>query len=93
MKTEKIYIANLKCGGCATTITNELSKLEGVQNVSVEKDTDSISLSYENIDREIITNKLHDLGYPEATEENGLLLQLKSYASCMIGRVHNMTHK
>lgn len=93
MKTEKIYIANLKCGGCATTITNELSKLEGVQNVSVEKDTDSISLSYENIDREIIINKLHDLGYPEATEENGLLLQLKSYASCMIGRVHNMTHK
>lgn len=93
MKTEKIYIANLKCGGCATTITNELSKLEGVQNVSVEKNTDSISISYENIDREIIINKLHDLGYPEATEENGLLLQLKSYASCMIGRVHNMTHK
>ncbi len=93
MKTEKIYIANLKCGGCATTITNELSKLEGVQNVSVDKETDSVSLNYENVNREIIINKLHDLGYPEATEENGLLLQLKSYASCMIGRVHNMTHK
>ena len=34
-----------------------------------------------------------ELGYPEATEENGLLLQLKSFASCMTGRVHNMTHK
>jgi copper chaperone len=92
MKTEKIYIANLKCGGCATTITNELSKLEGVQNVSVDKETDSVSINYENVNREIIINKLHDLGYPEATEENGLLLQLKSYASCMIGKVHNMTH-
>jgi hypothetical protein len=49
-----------------------------------------------NIDfsvQEKIIEKLHELGYPEATEENDLLLQLKSYASCMIGRVHNMTHK
>jgi len=34
---------------------------------------------------------LYDLGYPEATEENGLLLQIKSYASCMVGRISNLT--
>lgn len=93
MKTEKIYIANLKCGGCATTITNELTKLKGVFKVQVDNETDCVNIEYENINREKIIEKLHDLGYPEATEENGLLLQLKSYASCMIGRVHNMTHK
>ena len=93
MKTEKIYIANLKCGGCATTITNELTKLKGVFKVQVDNETDCVNIEYENINREKIIEKLHELGYPEATEENGLLLQLKSYASCMIGRVHNMTHK
>ena len=92
MQTEKIYIANLKCGGCATTITNELTKLKGVYKVQVDNESDCIDISYENINREKIIEKLHELGYPEATEENGLLLQLKSYASCMLGRVHNLTH-
>jgi hypothetical protein len=37
--------------------------------------------------RDMLTSRLYKLGYPEATEKNGLLLQLKSYASCMIGRL------
>lgn len=90
MKTEKIIIANLKCSGCATTIKNELLKLTGVQAVEVDVENDSVNLSYENIDREAIIKKLYSLGYPEATEENGLLLQIKSYASCMVGRIHNL---
>ena len=91
MKTETIYIANLKCGGCATTITKELSAIQGVQHVQVNNDTDSVVVSYdEELDRKEITAKLHHLGYPEATVENGLLLKLKSYASCMIGRLDNL---
>jgi copper chaperone len=37
--------------------------------------------------REDFTKMLHSIGYPEATEENGLLLQLKSYISCAMGRI------
>ena len=90
MTTEKIIIANLKCSGCATTIKKELEKLEGVNDVIVDPETDSVDLSYENIERDVIIQKLHSLGYPEATEKNGLLLQLKSYASCMIGKINNL---
>ncbi len=90
MTNERIFIANLKCSGCATTIKKEVEKIEGVQNVLVDKDNDALDVSYENIEREVIIKKLHSLGYPEATEENGLLLQLKSYASCMIGRINNI---
>ena len=90
MKTEKIIIANLKCSGCTTTITKELSTLNGVSKVSVDPTNDSVEVSYENIDRKQIIDELHHLGYPEATEENGLLLQLKSYASCMIGKIENL---
>ena len=90
MKTEKIIIANLKCSGCEKTIKNKLSEIEGVQDVVVNHDEDSVTVNFnENTTREIITEKLHSLGYPEATEENGLLLQLKSYASCMVGRMSN----
>lgn len=91
MKTEKIIIANLKCGGCATTIKNDLLKLEGVNEVSVDIENDAVNVVFnDNIDRKVIIDKLHSLGYPEATAENGLLLQIKSYASCMVGRINNL---
>lgn len=91
MKTEKIIIANLKCGGCATTIKNDLLKLDGVNEVSVDIENDAVNVNYnDDVDRKIIIDKLHSLGYPEATAENGLLLQIKSYASCMVGRINNL---
>ena len=91
MKTEKIIIANLKCGGCATTIKNDLLKLNGVNEVSVDIENDAVNVNYnDDLDRNIIIDKLHSLGYPEATAENGLLLQIKSYASCMVGKINNL---
>ena len=64
-----------------------------MSNVHVDNENDCVDISYENIEITKIIEKLHDLGYPEATDENGLLLQLKNYANCVIGRVHNITHK
>lgn len=89
MKTENIIVANLKCSGCATTIKKELQQLTGVATVEVNNEKDEVTVSYEGVDRSAITDKLHSLGYPEATEENGLLLQLKSFSSCMVGRINN----
>lgn len=90
MKTEEIKIANLKCGGCATTIKKELLELDGVREVKVDNDNDSVTVTYKEGIREAITQRLHNLGYPEATEKNGLLLKLKSYSSCMIGKINNL---
>jgi copper chaperone CopZ len=90
MKTEKLLLANIKCSGCATTIKNELLKIKGVESITVDIENDSIELSYNETDRELIIHRLHSLGYPEATEKNGLLLQLKSYSSCMIGKINNL---
>ncbi|MGZ3861923.1 MAG: heavy-metal-associated domain-containing protein [Bacteroidia bacterium] len=89
MKTEKILVANLKCSGCANTITKKISEIKGVAKVDVDPEEDSVTVTYdEGTPKTEITSKLHSLGYPEATEENGLLLQLKSYASCMVGRIN-----
>jgi len=90
MKTEEILIANLKCNGCASTIRKELLDIKGIKMVDVDLEKDAVLVSYENVDRSQIINKLHSLGYPEATEKNGLLLQLKSFTSCMVGRVNNL---
>ena len=89
MKTEKIIVANLKCEGCETTIKNKLLKIKGVHSVVVNQEEDSVEIKCINqLEKINFTSALHELGYPEATEENGLLLQLKSYASCMLGRIN-----
>jgi len=95
MKTEEIIIANLKCIGCATTIKNELLKVKGIKNAEIDIENDVVTVSYnENeANRVSVIEKLYNLGYPEATENNGLLLQLKSYTSCMIGKITNITTK
>lgn len=92
MISEKIVIANLKCAGCATTIKNNLASLKGVSHVEVIPEKDSVYIDYQDAPiRSSVIKKLHSLGYPEATEDNGLLLKIKSYASCMTGRMDNMS--
>jgi copper chaperone len=89
MKTERIVIANLKCSGCENTIKTKLSEIKGVESVAVNQEEDAVTIHFNGTAiRADFTKKLHSLGYPEATEENGLLLQLKSYASCMVGRLN-----
>ena len=94
MITEQIKVANLKCMRCANSIQHSLLTLLGVQSVNVDPDQDEVTVTYqENEQRAAILKKLRDLGYPEATEENGLLLQLKSYTSCLMGKKSTTKNK
>jgi copper chaperone CopZ len=85
-KTE--VIQNLKCGGCANTITNALNALPGIKNTAVEIESNSVTFEYDHEDQiKEVEKKLSQLGYPIDSDPNSLLKQAKSYVSCMIGRV------
>ena len=88
MKTETIFIENLKCGGCANTIRKELLKLDGVFNVDVGMDDSSINIEYEEaiLQKEKILKKLAWIGYPEVGKNN-LKSEIVSYVSCAVGRM------
>ncbi|MDP5027939.1 MAG: heavy-metal-associated domain-containing protein [Flavobacterium sp.] len=87
MKTT-IYIQNLKCGGCANTITKNLSTIEAVSEVTVNVEESSISLTYLNDEKLAeVKDKLKVLGYPEDGEANSLGSKAKSYVSCAIGKM------
>jgi copper chaperone len=84
-----VQIENLKCGGCANTITQSLSAMKGVSNVDV--DVDRSEVSFEANDRAFIDAlvKLDQLGYPKQGTASGLhsaVATAKSYVSCAIGR-------
>lgn len=83
-----IHIQNLKCGGCANTITKGISSIEAVQNVLVNVDESTVTFSYET-EAQVneVKNKLKSLGYPEDGEANTLGAKAKSYVSCAIGKM------
>ena len=91
----QIYIDNLKCGGCASTIVNELQKLNDVQKVQIDKEHDLVLVeTTEGSDLTIVKDKLKSLGYPEKDSVHGfekLATHAKSYVSCAIGKMHNAT--
>ena len=71
----------------SNTIKKEIEQIEGVSNVIVNTDDDSVKLNSVNDVDLLIVERLNKLGYPVITEENTILKKAKSYVSCMIGRV------
>ncbi|MCO6176454.1 heavy-metal-associated domain-containing protein [Flavobacterium sp. NRK F10] len=86
--TTTIYIQNLKCGGCANTVTKNLSQLDGIENVSVSVDESAVTFDYnhENLVAEV-KELLKKIGYPEAGDENSLGTKAKSFVSCAVGKM------
>lgn len=85
-----VIIQNLKCGGCASTITTRISALENISNVTVDLETSGVS--FEAVSEENITSvkdKLAAIGYPEAGENNSVVSKAKSFVSCASGRMSN----
>ncbi len=82
-----IEVENIKCGGCMNSIKTALLKQEGVQEVTIDKDKETVSIST-TAQREALVNTLASLGYPEKGKNN-LLHKAKSYVSCAVGNLSN----
>ena len=86
MENLSVYVENIKCGGCVTSITFELLKMKGVSSVNINIDEELIIVQGSNFSKEEIIAKLSSMGYPEKGKNN-LLKQAKSYVSCAIGKM------
>ena len=79
-KTE--IIQNLKCAGCATTITNTLNEIEGISNTVVDNEQNSVTFEYtEESQVKIVEEKLSSLVYPIDIDPNSILKKARSYVS------------
>lgn len=85
-----IEIQNLKCSGCAKTIKDELSLIEGISEITVDNATNKVTLNHASTDvlNKAVT-KLSKLGYPEVGDENSITKKARSYVSCAIGRINS----
>lgn len=89
MKTT-LEIQNLKCGGCAHTISTKMTDVSGIDNVLVSVETSEVSFNYElETDLLAAKQKLKSLGYPEVDTENSMVTKAKSFISCATGKIAN----
>ncbi len=85
-----IIVQNLKCGGCAKTITWELSEIENVSDLKIDVDESKISFNYVNqSDLDIVKKKLIALGYSSIDDDNSVISKAKSSVSCASGKLKN----
>lgn len=83
-----ILVQNLKCGGCANTITKAVQSIDGVTEVVVNKDTSEVSFNSNSEDLiDKVKTKLAHLGYPESDAQNTLVHKAVSFISCATGRL------
>lgn len=83
----KIQVENIKCGGCMNSIKTALLKIANVQEVTIEKETEMVTINSElPVDRKEIVNQLVKMGYPEVGNNN-ILHKAKSFVSCAVGNV------
>jgi copper chaperone CopZ len=60
-----IILQNLKCGGCAKTITSKISEIAHIQNVIVDVAISTIFFNAENEESTVkVKEKLKSIGYP-----------------------------
>jgi|APTNR8051073442_1049403.scaffolds.fasta_scaffold77003_2 copper chaperone len=83
-----LTVQNLKCGGCAHTITKAVQGIDGVTDVSVDKDLSTVTFNTETVEIiEKVKTKLAHLGYPEEHADNTILHKAVSFVSCATGRL------
>lgn len=83
-----IHIQNLKCGGCAKTITSKVSALSNISNVSVDVESSSVSFNYSDFtDAVLVKEKLKSIGYPSIDMNNSTISKAKSFVSCASGKM------
>ncbi len=96
---ETIEVANVRCGGCAATITKALEE-KGFTEVSVDLECEPRKVTA-NVPDEAqsahFKTVLRKLGYPLYDEETSIIdsasLKAKSFVSCSVGKfsVNNFT--
>jgi copper chaperone CopZ len=86
----KIIVDNIKCGGCAGTITKKLNAKFNTDSTDVNIEQGVVSINLDNNKRDEMAKILLGLGYPEIDSVQGLnsaKAKAKSFVSCAIGKM------
>jgi copper chaperone len=87
-----ISVENIKCGGCASTITSKLTALDIVDSCQVDIEKGVITVNGDEAHKPTVAQVLLKLGYPETGTAEGLkaaAAKAKSFVSCAVGKMNS----
>ena len=86
-------VLNVKCGGCASTLTKSLKEEFGEVEVNLDVHPRQITLDIQDEQKEALKIKLRGLGYPLSDDElsgfQKATTTAKSFVSCAIGKMNS----
>ena len=88
--TYELSVENIKCGGCANTITTKLNALDAVNDSQVDIENGVVTITADESSKVEVAQLLLKLGYPEKGTAEGLkaaTAKAKSFVSCAVGRM------
>ena len=88
--TYELSVENIKCGGCANTITTRLNALDAVSDSQVDIENGVVTITGDESSKAEVAQLLLKLGYPEKGTAEGLkaaTAKAKSFVSCAVGRI------
>jgi len=86
----EITVDNIKCGGCAGSITKKLTSIFDTDKIDVNIEQGVISIDLDDSKKDELAKALLDLGYPEIDSVQGFdsaKAKAKSFVSCAIGKM------
>ncbi len=86
----EIKVENIKCGGCAGTISKRVNELDSVDGCQVDVENGTVSITGNASARNEVAQLLLTLGYPENGTAEGLKAvkaKAKSFVSCAVGKM------
>lgn len=87
-----ISVENIKCGGCANTITTKLNAMDIIDSCEVNIEKGIVTVNGDESHKAQVTQVLLGLGYPETGSAEGLKAakaKAKSFVSCAVGRINS----
>jgi copper chaperone len=88
----ELSVENIKCGGCASTITSKLNAMDVIDNCEVDVEKGIVTIEGDIAARTEVSEMLLKLGYPESGTAEGLKAakaKAKSFVSCAVGRMNS----
>ena len=88
--TYDLSVENIKCGGCANTITTKLNAMDVIESCEVDVENGVVKVNGDESNKTEVTQLLLKLGYPETGAAEGLKAakaKAKSFVSCAVGRI------
>ena len=88
--TYEIKVENIKCGGCAGTISKRLNELDAVTDCQVDVENGVVNITGNESEKLNVAELLLKLGYPETGTAEGLKAakaKAKSFVSCAMGKM------